>query len=601
MLDTSEPQPTPPSEEQRPSEPEPPRGLGPLGFLLLLWLLPVAVAGVLRAALGLPLWPGALAGAALLSLVAWRATAGRPPWPTHLGLAGVQLLYVIVAMEVTWRMLGIPAMGGLVSIGGGDAGNHAALRLDFVTHTPGTYQGFILFHTVAYALERLFGLDAFASFRAAFYMVPAVFAVALTSGLEVVTGRLWRTARAMVAAQVALLVGTVGVWAFLLLRLLHYPQADGFYAHLFGLVPLVLAWLAYGLPRSPWARCIALAAFTVFYRYTYGLNLPDFLFTGGVLVLLEGPRFGPRFRRWTWPVGLVLLAAAGYAWWRLLPLAPATGGFLAHSYERALRVQCWTVVGLGVVRFLVPRGEGVERRLLDFVLLFAGVNALVQLAYLKAGLPTEYYFHKYGYHAVVLLLCALLLTASARVGALFQSQPPRARAWSVGLAVLVAIMLVEVTRGWGRAFRAYEFSYEERARGTPPFQSLEPLEDRGATALIRRVLRDEHKRFGGLLTPSWPRLNFSNVALGWVPDDWSTRNGHWFTFEHGTVREGPGTCVFWEASPADWEGYRRITGEGNPGMEASVQRLHARSDKVCQDHPAPWVPGGTRTLCYRCD
>ncbi|MCP3139649.1 hypothetical protein [Pyxidicoccus xibeiensis] len=595
MQDTPAPQPSPEP------LPEPPRGLGPLFFLLLLWLLPAGVAGVLRTALGLPLWPGALAGAALLSALAWKATSGRAPWPTHLPLAALQVLYVIVAMELTWRLLGIPALGGLVTMGGGDAGNHAALRALFVTTAPGTYQGFVLFYAVSHALERLFGLDAFTSFRATFYLVPAVLAVALAAGLEVAVSRLWSTARALLAAQVALLVGTVGVWWFLLLKLLHYHQADGFYAHIFGLVPLVLGWLAYALPRSPWARCLALAAFTVFYRYTYGLNLPDLLFTGGVLVLLEGPRLGARYRRWTWPVGLLLIAAAVYAMSRLLPLAGISGGLLVHSYERALRVQCWTVVGLCVVRFCVPRAEGVERRLLDFTLLFAGVNALAQLAYLGARLPIEYYFLKYGFHAVLLLLLTVLLVASLRVGALFQAQPPRARAWSVGLAVLVAVMLVEVSRGWGRAFRVYEDSYAERIRGTPPFQFMDALEDRGATARIRRVLRDERKRFGGLLGPSWPRVNFSNVALGWVPADGAAGNGHWSVFENGTVREGPGTCVFWEASAADWEAYQRVTQDGYPRLEASVRRLHARPDKVCQEHPAPWAPGGTRTLCHRCD
>ncbi|MFP2909432.1 hypothetical protein ACLESD_31195 [Pyxidicoccus sp. 3LFB2] len=595
MPDTSAPQPSPPPAA-------PPRGLGPLCFLLLLWLLPAALANLFRAALGLPLWVGAAAGVAVAGLFTWKVLTGLRPWPTHGLLAGLQALSIAVALGVTWRMLGIPVMHGLVSTGGGDAGNHAALRADFVTRVPGTYQGFTFFHTVTHGLETLFGLDAFTSFRAGFYLVPAVLALALVAGLEVVTSRLWPSARAGLAAQAALLVAMAVGWPFLLLRLLHYHQAEGFYAHLFGLVPLVLAWLAYGLPRSAWVRCAALAVFTVFYRYTYGLNLGDFLFTCGVLVLLEGPGLGPRLRRWAWPVGFVLLAAAGYAYWRLLPLAHITGGFVPHGYERALRVQCWTVVGLLVVRFVPPRTDGVERRLLDFAVLFAGVNAAVQLAYLGARLPIDYYFLKYGLHAVVLLLCAVSLVACGRVaGALLRAESPRARLWRVGLAVLLTVMLVEVTRGWGRAFRAYEASYAERVRGQPPFEFLQALEDRGATALIRAVLRDGDKRFGGLLSPSWPRVNFSNVALGWVVEDAPARNGHWALFETGSVREGPDTCVFWEASEEDWPGYQRFTADGYPGLEARVRKLHAAPDKVCREYAAPWATGGLRTLCYRCD
>ena len=491
---------------------------------------------------------------------------------------------------------GRPGLGG-----GGDAGNHAALHFDFATRSADLYQGFTFFHTVTYGLMWLFGLDTFTSFRAGFFLVPASFALALCAGLESVAGRLWRSGRAMVVAQAVLWVATAVVWPFLLLRLLHYHQADGFYAHLFGLVPLVLAWLAYGLPGSPWVRCAALAVFTVFYRFTYGLNLGDLLVTCGVLVLVEGTRLpGAKWRRGAWLLGLGFLGAAAYAYWRLLPLAHIPGGFVAYSYQRALRVQCWTVVGLLAVRFLSPREEGVERRLLDFALLFCGVNALVQLAYLGAGLPIDYYFLKYGFHAVVLLLCAALLTVSIRVGALFQTARVRAWRWELALAVLVALGLAEVTHGWGRAFKAYEPSYGERVRGEPPFQHLDALEDRGAIALARQVLRDEGKRFGGLLSPSWPRLNFSNVELGWVPEAWMHTNGHWPLFVSGQVREGPGLCVFWEASEADWEGYRRVSEDNHSPLAEVVRGLQARPGKVCRDYAAPWVPGGSRTLCYHC-
>jgi hypothetical protein len=115
------------------------------------------------------------------------------------------------------------------------------------------------------------------------------------------------------------------------------------------------------------------------------------------------------------------------------------------------------------------------------------------------------------------------------------------------------------------------------------------------------VLRDTGKRFGGLLSPSWPQVNFANVDLGWVPDDWQARNGHWPVFENGAVREGPDTCVFWEAAEADLEAYRRIGAEGSPRLEARVRQLQERPDRVCREYAAPWMAGGRRTLCYRCD
>jgi hypothetical protein len=96
-------------------------------------------------------------------------------------------------------------------------------------------------------------------------------------------------------------------------------------------------------------------------------------------------------------------------------------------------------------------------------------------------------------------------------------------------------------------------------------------------------------------------VNFSNVALGWVPEDWQAQAGHWRVFEQGAVHEGPDICVFWEASEEDWTAYQRLTSDGQPGLEARVRQLHATPGRVCSEYAAPWVTGGRRTLCYRCD
>lgn len=578
----------------------PSRGLGPLLFLVLSWLLPLALASVLRAALGLPLWVGALGGVMLMAGVTVWAIWRFKPWPTHAPLALLQAISLFVLGWLTWRMLGIPAMGGLVTVGGGDAGNHAALVVEFATRTPDAYQGFTFFHTVVYGLEQLFLLDVFSSFRVAFYLVPGVLAMALVAGLELSAGRLWRSAWAVMAAQVVLLVATAGVWAILLLRLLHYHQADGFYAHLFGLVPLVLMAFAYALPRSPWVRCAALAAFIVLYRFTYGLNLGDLLVTGGVLWLFEGAAFPPRWRRPVQAVGLVLLVAAAYAYWRLLPLARIPGGIVPFMHMRTLTVQGWCLGGLVLVRFLSPRHEPVERRLLDFTLLFAGVNGLVQRVCRWAGLPVEYYLLKYGLHAVVLLLLVAGLVVSLRVGALLQEGRGRVGWRALVPPLLTALGLVAVVAGWSDSFAAYTPGYEERVRGQPPFQVLDALEDPSEVTLVRRVLRESRKRFGGLLSPSWPRLNFTLVELGWLPEEILVPNGHYHVFHEGGVREEPGACVFWEDSPED-DAFYRVVARESPALLERVRQLRARPDKVCRPFAAAWVTNGSRTLCYRCE
>ena len=49
----------------------------------------------------------------------------------------------------------------------------------------------------------------------------------------------------------------------------------GFWAQLFGLVPMMCLWLADALVRPRLLRLLSLLGCVVLYRYTYGLNLAD--------------------------------------------------------------------------------------------------------------------------------------------------------------------------------------------------------------------------------------------------------------------------------------------------------------------------------------
>lgn len=531
-----------------------------------------ALSGPFRAALGVPLGVGLAMSAVAVGAVGalWarraprRAAADGRTW-LGLGMAGAGAI-------ATLAVLYNPRFDGLVTVGGGDAGAHAAWALHFARVNPGEYFGFVSTYALWHWLGAL-GFDAFERERGGFYLTAAAVMVAAGYGVRVALAR-------GSPLRVAVGWGAIGLAAacrFAFWPVLHYHQADGFYGHLFALVPLLAAWLAYGQLADARARAAVLVAGVGVMRFTYGLNLGDLALASAALLAWEAIGAGAgRIRVAFLGLAAALAIGAVVAYVQLLPLGEIEAGFVPTRLG-------WLIPGVGLLAAgllaslrLGAIAAPAARRLAAFAGAFGAVNLAGQLAYLGAGLTPRYYFYKYGLHAVVLVLVAWLAVGAATVG----------RRALAACAVLFAAGLVMISRG-----SPYERSFTERLRRTPPWTRIGPLADRDGEARIAAALAQAHAGFGGVLTASWPMASFMNGEHGRFIDVPA--------FQRAELDESPGHCVFWfQRETAPVEAFD--PGGSRDARVAAIARLSSDPAARCDSYAPRWDPAGTQVLCRRC-
>jgi hypothetical protein len=573
-------------------------------YVLLLFspVIALGASGAVRATLGVSLTVGLVVGAAGTVAVAF-ALLRRLPRPT--GMEFVALGLGGLAAAVMVALLHNEALGALVTVGGGDAGNHVSLQHEFVEANARVYQGFVALYAVAHWLGAVFGLDDFGAFSAATYVAVLCVPFAAAAG----AGALLNGTKA-VASRRATLAGTM-LFAILLgacaVRLwgpwLHYQQADGFYAHLFGLVPTLLGWLAYAASERRWVRLGVVVAWVGFQRFTYGLNLGDWLLTAAALAALEAYGLRDRKRRLTWALlagAVPFLAAAFVAYRLLLPLKDVSGAVVAPDVPRMLLGQVLALLALIGAGWFVGAGSAVARRLVLPPLLFGAVALAVQALYVVLRWPRDYYFYKYNLHPAVWLSVALVAVAPAVVARLIQMQiqiqrDPMTRGRWLGMGGVAASVpaLVLVMSAIGM----YWSGFRERAFDPPPYTHIDALSDPALLARAREVLRERRALPGGVLDPSWPRSNFLNASLR----AFHAFNEGWPKFVSGEVTEADGTCVFWLEGDEVKRGYEQAAVHHGENIARRWRELLATPDKVCVPHARGWLNGGASLhLCHRC-
>ena len=522
----------------------------------------------------------ALALAFLPALRSSGAFSKRDRWLFRLGL--------VAAAVFTFLLLFNRWFGGLVVIVDGDSGTHVALRDQFATYSPGEYAGFVTFYALTWWIERLVP-SAFVSFATCFYIAAILYAVlplcAAITTLQ--TSRRPRSAFLLVA------IVWIAVLYFLAIPLFHYHQSEGFFVHVFGVAPLLALWLADGLVRPPRLRLICFALGIAAYRFTYGLNLGDLLLVAAVIVGLEARACTTRRLAWCLfaVVAFGLVIAARYCYQRLEPLWQLDGWIIPPDLRKAALAE-WLLVAVCGLPLVIPslrarlRGTGIGR-LVRVPIAFGAINATVVTWMLWHPPLKIYYLAKYNLHALWLLAAATIVLLAALVGSTsVQPSPSRRRRASVAIVGLAATTIAAGTLWW-RAIVVYRPGFLERAWGRPPFRVLHPLADLGAWMRIERVLKHEHKRFGGYLTTYYPVMNFMNAAFGYP-------NGGIHFYYGRPAIEAPGYCDFWESGPSSsWL-------EGDFPQRGRRARWEADPERTCVSYPKHWEPEHLRTLCWRC-
>ncbi len=562
-----------------------------LALMPFVLVAPLFLAGPIRCATRLSLLASLViacifCAAAILVFRPWRWRRGAGALPVQFLTAEAATL--AVSGFAVWALYN-PDFGGFPNLDGWDGGTHVFIKDQFALAFPDIYNGQVAYYGFTWLLEKILGIDAFRSFTLAFYVaVPATVVFPMLVSFSVISQTGGSKLLGLAGAAAVVVFASLGVLLVVILPLMHYNQAAGYYAHVFGLLPLLALWAADSQIRHPLLRVGALLCGLALVRYTYSLNLADVAVAVAALLLVDGARRWHRLGQAVLALGLI--ATAFWLASQIAPIFRIWGGMQGFPMTDLLKADMILLAGLFLYAATHARGSAESSllgsplvRALRFPLFFAAANGAF-FAHFRQGKGVQYYYPmKYQIWACILLALALVVMLAHFAVALLQKGAWRApRIW-LG-AGLVAGVLATVPPIWLTTFSEYRVTLQERMRPhRPPYRYLRPLADVEGISRIKAVLSSQHKRFGGYLTSFFPMFSFMNGTLG-------LHSGRQEFFPPATL---PGTCAFWVSRERDI--YRLGPADKLDALRSNV----AAAGSTCAEYPVPWKTT-PQSLCYHC-
>ncbi len=517
------------------------------------------------------------------------------------------------ALMADWlfHLLWVPETHGLVTVGGGDAGHHMGIAHQVATLNPKVYVGQTGAHTTAWLLGQLAGLGI-ADALAWGWIGGGMAFYALVLAAVTATVRDLRPAAQWVAIPLAAGLMVSGSADYVPMWL-HYYQAEGFFGHLYCLVPLALLLLASASADRWWLRVLAATCAVGVLRFTYALNAGEALVALALLAwgaaLARGPRWWQRAALGLAGVGAC--GAAWFAWTKLWALQKMTGGIMPHDLTtETVVLGTLTLVSAGVALCTWVAGRALALPSLARVSRAALVLAVLALCPwlvhrhwdLHWDLPREYYYRK---HATLALL-TLSVALPALAATLYAHAVERRQALALAVLAVATLHFTDaVVAKQALAGKRIAWSYRERVDPKVRWRINTPLWEPRTQARMQAVLRERGKRFGGYQHPSWPVHSAMNSAFpGWRPTVKQTvvdiKEARWKEWIQGLPAR-PGTCRFFTAARAELIGFarhdRRMKGKTFP----LVRQLLARRDLRCERWQPPRKEQKPQRLCWVCD
>ena len=467
-------------------------------------------------------------------------------------------LFLLSAIFFSLRLY-YPAFDGLVSVGGGDAGSHAYFQGQFLTTDPAAYHSFAAFSALTYWLQEIGKLSTFESFRAAYYdlvmlILLLIFFLAATVADD---AKFRRTGTTISFFSLFALLAYFPAER-ILMPILHYFQADGFYPQLAGLLPMLAVWIISTVVENLYARLVALAAALTMTRFTYGLNLPDLLLAVSASLILERVQSrGSIERAVGLCAGVALAAAAFVAFPQLFSIFGMEGSILKTNMKAIAAGQAIIacILMLAARGFFAPIHAGSVQRAYIFPACFSAVGICVSV-YFGTSNPL-YYSYKHivasSFFAVVAICICVAHVVTAQ---LYDNRKLTPRTLTLLCGALLGLWSLKL------GYEVYQPSYRERAEHKENPELLVPLADLQAWKIIESTLKEKDRAFGGFITPSWPVSNFMNASFGYFGELPFYRSGIPPKINH--------SCLFWSSDPLSLAEYNRAE-KSTAGIE--VEKL----------------------------
>ncbi len=493
--------------------------------------------------------------------------------------------FLLVSVGVSYFLYTMyhPSFYGLVSSGGGDVADHIYYSYKFTNPDPAIYHGFIIFHTLLYWIKYVPTISSdFEALRALYYLFGFLYLSTITLLVLKGSAASKRLSRRTLLYLAAIVITYTLIFDRLLFPILSYLQAEGFYPQLFGILPLLLGAVLYGLEDVQWKRLTLLALTLVLYRWTYGLNLPDLVFALTLLVASEAR--GRTVQLLLLALGILLCA---FLWLKLSVLLNRGGG-IVPLYLPAIGVGLSSIcLVLIALRRYIPLKLAKTSTFATFFSLPAII--VTTLAFLL-GDAKDYYLLKYNFHATTLLISTAPVVL---IAALCNSHPsseqiaPLPRFKSLLLVALFFGGMYAFSLGYANV-RAH---YVERIKKDKDNTILEPLADPKAEELIQEVLTTKQKLFGGFVsTPGWVLSGVMNASFKYY--HYRQERIH----VTGKLRDDPGYCIFWNSRPRDLKKIQMI---GSKKLSIYLKNLKKQSGTATLHYKREWEDEQAK-LSYHC-
>lgn len=397
-------------------------------ILISMVILPT---GLARYIFGIPLelafqlsWPFTV----IFSYFSWKTI---PKTLTHQPSASVAFLVGFMSLAIlSFFQLYNPVFNGLVTVGGGDAGNHIYLQREFELRDPRAYKGFISLYTFNIFIKNIFNLDDFRAFRVSFYTL--VFALCMFPPF------IWSyylknyTNRSIVLFLAIAIPLAWVLYTLVINPLLHYNQADGFYPHIFSILVLFMLWIFQILAPNMFLRFIFSIIFLVLYRFSYGLNLADlFLFLSfasiSELIFCKNLNSPMRYLHILFTVTCILCAI--YAVTSIIPIIETPGALVSPKLHIILPTLLLSVIAIILLAKGAFSSHSASKLTNELWFRVAGlpvvmsISAVVFIAGVTLfGFKIDYYSFKYLLHSQVLSILALVSIIPCRIASILISQ-----------------------------------------------------------------------------------------------------------------------------------------------------------------------------------
>lgn len=436
----------------------------------------------------------------------------------------------------------------IIELGVADAYHHFKVVNRFEYRYPNAYHGFVSFYSFVLLVKRLFATNIYLAFFISiyyflFYTITTFYLIYFKLG--------------------KLKYNLLNNFTFLLLTLCFLLPiyfefiGQGGYIHALSISIIPTFILLYSVISRPLFRIILLILIPLIVRYTYGLNLGDFILAVSILIALELKNVSflkSNKLKYLAVLFGALVSLRGYS--EIIKIIKKGG---ASSEINSLLIFAFILM-LSYMFIRVKDKIGLtkeQNRLFIMSLIIGIISVIAQLGFLLVEFEFTYYDYKYITHifVVIAFISPILI---------FKISDSTVKKVSYSIALLVLSFL----------------SINSYINNTY-FKDSDYLIDFNEIYAIQDVLSETKNKFGGFICHSWPRFRIINHHFGKYKQ---TSYKYYMHSGRASFKLKDNSCIFWQNNKKDREKLAKVMGGKGAFFAMHKFKKIAKEQKVRKKH-----------------